>query len=323
MLKTFWVILGWCVCGLWLSAQAADNFSLADGTTLTGDIVTFNDSGIIIRQAGDKYTDRMAWTLFSQEGLQQLAQNPKIKPLVDPFMELPATDKVHHTEDIQLHEVVRLPIPPQKSLLGGLATSSVGFFLLLLIYGANLYAAFEIAACRARPLGTVMGVSAVVPIVGPAIFFLLPTNVVAPVTSITSDEGAAAAPTQTIAVGGGPGQPQPAASGNDEIQVSAISIGTPESGAVPASQSFKRGQFTFNRRFFETKFAGFFPAVRNEADQKLEFTVKTPTSLLVVQRIARIGQNDVHFEVLADGQPQEVPVAFGDIQELNLKPKTT
>lgn len=314
MLKTFWAILGWCVFGLWLSVHAADNYSLADGTTLTGDIVTFNDSGIIIRLTGDKYTDRMAWTLFSQEGLQQLAQNPKIKPLVDPFMELPPTDRVRHTDDIQVQEVVRLPMPPQKSLLGGLASSSVGFFLLLLIYGANLYAGYEVAVCRGRPLGTVMGLSAVVPVVGPAIFFFMPTNMVAPVTTITTDETATAA--ATIAVGGATSA---AAATEGDIQVSAVSIGTPESAAY---QTFKRGQFTFNRRFFETKFAGFFGAVRSEADQKLEFTVKTPTSLLVVQRISRIGQNDVHFEVLQDGQPQEIPVAFADIQELNLKSKT-
>jgi len=315
----FWAILGWCVCGLWLSVHAADNYSLADGSTLSGDIVTYNDSGIIFRLTGDKYTDRMAWTLFSQDGLQQLAQNPKIKPLVDPFMELPAADKARHTDDIQIQEVVRLPMPPQKSLLGGLASSSVGLFLLFLIYGANLYAAFEVSVCRARPLGAVMGLSAVVPIVGPAIFFLLPTNVVAPVTNITTDE-TASGPAPTIAVGGT--ATQPAADGS-EIQVTAIPIGSPESSAAAGSQTFKRGQFTFNRRFFETKFAGFFSAARSEADQKLEFTVKTPSSLLVVQRIARIGQNDVHFEVLADGQPQEVPVAFADIQELNLKPKTT
>ena len=321
MLKTFWVILGWCVCGLWLSVHAADTYSLADGTSLTGDIVTFNDSGIRLRLSEDKVTDVMAWTLFSQDSLQKLGQNPKIKPFVDPFMELPATDKVRHTDDIQIQAVVRLPMPPQKSLLGGLITSSVGFFLLLLSYGANLYAAYEVAVCRGRPVGTVMGLAAVVPVIGPAIFFFMPTNQVAPVTTITTDE-TAAGPAQTIAVGGVVSQAQAAAQGGDEIQVSAVSIGTPESSASQTSQSFKRGQFTFNKRFFETKFAGFFSAARSDADQKLEFTVKTLTALLVVQRIARIGQNDVHFEVLTDGQPQEIPVAFADIQELTLKPKT-
>jgi hypothetical protein len=317
VLKTFWAILGWCVCSLWVSVHAADNYSLADGSTLTGDIVTFNDSGVIFRLAGEKYTDRMAWTLFSQEGLQQLAQNPKIKPLVDPFMELPPTDRVRPAEDIQIQEPVGIPMPPQKSLLGGLATSSVGLFLLFLIYATNLYAAYEVAGCRGRPLGTVLGLSAVLPVVGPAIFFLMPTNVIAPVTTITTDEAALAAPAQTFTAG--PAAPEAAPSEGD-IQVSAVSIGTPPPST--ASQSFKRGQFTFNRRFFETKFAGFFHAARSEADQNLEFTVKTPTNVLVVRRIARLGQNDIHLEVLQGGQVQEVAVAFADIQELNLKPKT-
>lgn len=293
--------------------HAADNYSLADGTTLTGDIVTFNDSGIRFRLAGDKITDVMPWTQFSQEGLQQLAQNPKIKPLVDPFMELPATDKVRHADDIQVNEVVRLPRPPPKSLIGGLLSSSVGFFLVLLCYGANLYAAFEVAICRARPVGQVMGLSAVLPVVGPAIFFFMPTNVVAPVTAITTEETPVA---PTIAVAGV--TPEPTAT-DGSIQVSAEAAGTAEAAAT---QTFKRGQFTFNRRFIETKFAGFMAAVRSEADQKLEFTAKTPTGSLVVQRILRIGQGEVYFEVLQDGQTQEIPVAFADIQELTLKPKT-
>jgi hypothetical protein len=311
VLKIFRAILGLCVCGLWLSVHAADNYALADGTTLSGDIVTFNDAGIILRLAGDKYTERMPWTQFSQEGLQQLAQNPKIKPLVDPFMELPATETTRHTEDIQVKDVTRLAMPPHKSLFGGLATSSVGLFLLFLAYAANLYAAFEVAVCRGRPLGTVIGLSAVVPVVVPAVFFLMPTLQIAPVTNITSEETTAAT---TFAVAG---VTTDAGKGSD-IQVSAEAAG--KSGD-PTTQTFKRGQFTFNRRFFETKFAGFSAPARSEADQKLEFSVKLPSGQVVVERIARLGQNDIHFEVLLAGQPREMAVAFADIQEITLKPK--
>ena len=306
--------MAWCVCGLWLSVNAADNFSLADGSTLSGDIVTFNDAGVIIRLPGDKYTDRMPWTKFSQEGLQQLGQNPKIKPLVEPFMELPPTEKVKRTDTVQIKEVSRLAIPAHKSVIGGLASSSVGLFLLFLIYAANLYAGFEVAACRGRPVGTVMGLSAVVPIIGPAIFFLMPTNQVAPVVNITSTETEAAA---AIAVGGaGAGNTAEALAAAD-IQVAAVAANAPAS--VP-TQTFKRGQFTFNRRFFETKFAGFFKFPRSESDQKLELSVKTPAGLLVVQRISQLGQNEVHLEVLDGAGPQVIQVPFGDIQEINLKP---
>ena len=62
--------------GLWLGsllvAARADTFPLADSTSLTGDIISFNDSGVIIRLADGKYTDRVGWTKFSQDGLKQL-----------------------------------------------------------------------------------------------------------------------------------------------------------------------------------------------------------------------------------------------------------
>ena len=46
-----------------------------------------------------------------------------------------------------------------------------------MIYGANIYAGFEIAVFRARPKALVMGVAAVLPIVGPIIFLSLPTQI--------------------------------------------------------------------------------------------------------------------------------------------------
>jgi hypothetical protein len=62
---------------------------LADGTTVSGDIVSSTENGVVFRTDGDKYSDRLPWIKFSQEGLKQLAQNPKIEPLVEPFIEAP------------------------------------------------------------------------------------------------------------------------------------------------------------------------------------------------------------------------------------------
>ena len=74
----------------------------------------------------------------------------------------------------------RLELPPQGSLFATLLSSSVGFVALLLIYAANIYAAYEIAIVRARPIGMVMGVAAVLPILGPIIFLSLPMRTEAP-----------------------------------------------------------------------------------------------------------------------------------------------
>ena len=336
MFKSFWTLAAIWLVGLALSGNAAETYSLADGSTLTGDILTFTDSGIKFRLGDGKYSDQMPWTQFSQEGLKQLAQNPKIRPLVEPFIELPPVKKEHASDNIKVQEVSRLERPAPQSLIGALASSSVGCFLLVLIYLANLYASFEVSVCRNRPLPVVMGVAAVLPVLGPAIFYLLPTLYAAePATSAPVAEGqsatdpGAAGATTAPATPGSPGDsasptaagaPPPAVSQEfASIQVQVTQVAAAAEPVV--LQTYKRGQFTFNRRFMESKFSGFFQPVRSPADQKLDFFVKLPQGTYLLQRITNIGMNDFKFEVLQDGQPQEMLVPFGDIQEITLKSK--
>ena len=115
----------------------------------------------------------MPWTKFSQDGLKQLsAKDPKIEPLVEPFIEIPASERPPRPE-IKIQDVTRLELPPKQSLIGALFSSSVGLVALLLIYAANIYAGFE-AVFRVRPIGLGMGVAAVLPVLGPVIFLSLP-----------------------------------------------------------------------------------------------------------------------------------------------------
>ena len=53
-------------------ANAADTFSLADGGSVTGDIVKPDDSGIMIHTPAEVYTN-IAWARFSQDTLKQLS----------------------------------------------------------------------------------------------------------------------------------------------------------------------------------------------------------------------------------------------------------
>ena len=289
-----------------LSARA-ETYSLADGTSLDGDIVSFDDIGVKFRMGDGSYSDRVAWTKFSQEGLKTLANNPKIKPLVEPFIEIPQSERPQKPE-VRVQAVRRLALPPSQSLLGALFSSSVGLFALVLIYGANIYAGFEIAVVRARPKALVMGAAAVLPILGPIIFLLMPIQMDA-VPSETLVEGDAA----TFAVPG----PVPE---TGEMQVTPGAF-HPPSASPSAGQIFQRGQFTFNRRFFETKFSGYFGAVRHGADKEMSLFVKTGGGKYQVERITRIGASDVHLEVTLGEVRQEVMVPFTDIQEIQLKPK--
>ena len=307
-----------CFCACWSFVRAADSFSLANGTTLTGDIIFYNGAGIRFMEANDQDSGMISWPQFSQDGLQHLAQNPKIRPYVDPFLDLPPPDNAQPSDNIKIQEVTHLDRLVRHSLLGGLLSSSVGTFLLLLIYLANFYAAFEVANCRARPLSLVMGISAVLPVIGPALFYLLPLN-----PQAVQSEGDLPAAGHEAGTEGAPDAAGVAddahAPQQEEIHISAIHSTISQ---LPPDQVFKRGQFTFNRRFVETKFAGFIAPVRSEADKNLDFIVKLPQGTFVVERISNIGANDLSFAIIQDQQSQEITVPFADILEVTLKAKS-
>jgi hypothetical protein len=304
----FWTILSLGLCG-WLTAARADTFKLVDGTEVSGSIVMFNDGGVTVRTVTDAYTN-LVWPKLSQDALKQMAQNPKAKAFVEPFIETPRARP--KSEAIDVREVSRLELAPPQSLLAALLSSSVGFIALLLIYAANVYAAYEIAIVRARPIGLVMGAAAVLPILGPIIFFILPMHVA---TEPADTQPQAEA--QSFSV---PGAAAPVAEGISASGIHVAAAGS-RAAAHPEAQIFQRGQFMFNRRFFETKFSGFFSVIRRPAEKDLVLVVKTARAQLIVQRITRIAANEAHFEVVQGGARQEIMVPFADIQEIQLKHK--
>jgi hypothetical protein len=305
MQKFLWIIFGLLFFG-WLAASA-DTVQLADGSSLTGDIVTFNDEGVTFRLADDSYTN-VAWTKFSQDALKQLSDNPKIKPLAEPFIEPSASERPQKPE-VNVQNVTRLELPPKQSLLGALFSSSVGIVIVLLIYAANLYAAFEIAVIRARPIPVVVGVAAVLPILGPILFLSMPMKM----ETVPAEMQVEGDP-ERIAMPGAPPK------GEIHIVSGSWQQQTPVPGAAAQQQEtqiFQRGQFTFNRRFFETKFAGFFGIIRTGEAKNQTLLVKAGGRQLEVERITRIAANDAHFQT-AQG---EVMVPFAEIQEIQLAPK--
>lgn len=299
--KIFWTVLALWLCGLVVPARA-DSYPLTDGSSVSGNIVTFNDNGVMFRMENDSYTN-LLWTKFSQDALVQLGKNPKIKPLVEPFIEPPLSARAKKPE-ITIQEVSRLELPSKQFLLVAFFSSPVGFVILLLLYVANVYAGYEIAVLRAHPMGLVVGVSAVLPILGPIIFLCTPTQTKSPQSAVSSHP---AAKSETYAMPGAAG----------EIHIAEASWKKEPAAQEP--QIFQRGQFMFNRRFIETKFSNFFTSIRREADRDLLFIVKTTHEELIVQRITRIASNEVRFEVGQGASRREVMVPFADIQEIQLK----
>ena len=284
-------------------ALAAETLTLTDGATFTGEIVKTDDNGLMLRLPGDTYAaTNLLWSRLSQASLKQLVANPKIKPFAEVFIEPDASQRPAKP-GIQINPVTRLTRPENPSLIGGLLGSPLGLFLLLVVYVANLYAAYEVALVRARPVAQVIGLSAVLPIIGPAVFLAMPIKVEAP-----PEEKEFAAPAGTA---GAAAQRTP-----EEIQIVEASWHKEEK--KPEPQIFARGKFTFNKRFVETKFAGYIGEPKGDA-LKFSMEVKTATQHFAVEHILQVAATDVMLETVASGQ---VTVALNDILEIKLIPKT-
>src|SRR5262249_35767567 len=127
-----------------------------------------------VRVDEGKY-ERVPWASFSQEDLKKFAQNKKLEPLVEPFIEISQEEKLKKTE-VNIKQPQRLDRPARQSLMAAMFSSGPGLLIMLLLYAANLYAGYEVSISRAQPAALVCGVSAVLPIIGPIIFVSMPTR---------------------------------------------------------------------------------------------------------------------------------------------------
>jgi len=160
-----------------------------------------------------------------------------------------------------------------------------------------------------------VGVSAILPILGPIIFALMPSvhTAAAPAEEpMVEADAAGAAPVNPLAQGGG-AQSGLGLAGGGHGGPAAAAAGNPV-----YNQVYNRSNTVFDRRFFETKFTGFFRVVPAEPEKSLAIVVKTQKAEYRAVRISRISGTEVHFQVQAG---TEVSVAFADIVEVAVKPK--
>jgi len=333
VVRRYCLIFGLILCG-WLAATArGDTFQLTTGESVTGEalISSANDDGVQIKVGEGDYK-RVPWASFSQDDLKKFAQTPKLQPLVDPFIEISAEEKAKKTE-VTVKPPPRFERPAPQSLVGALFSSAPGLFLVLVVYAATIYAGYEVAIFRAQPIPLVCGLAAV-PVLGvlsPIIFLSRPTKM-APRAGV--EEIPVAEPSAETAAAGAPGAAAaPAAGGADADNPMAVAgaehpaglklahTEEPAKPALPPTTTFQRGQYTFNRRFIETKFSGFFAVVRRDADKDMVLVIKSARGEFIGQRISRIASNDMHLEVHRGHASEEVVIPFVEIQEIRLKHK--
>jgi hypothetical protein len=304
----------------------ADSFKLTSGETLSGEVLptTANDQGVQVKIGEGEY-QRVPWTSFSQDDLRTLVKNQRMEPFVEPFIEITQAEKIKKTE-VTIKQPPRLERPARQSLLGALCSSTLGILVLLLLYTATVYAGYEVAIFRAQPPALVCGLSAI-PFLGllaPIVFLSMPTRIPQTAAEIREAQAAAQAAAEPVA---------PAAAAADEANPmqgeaahpAGLKLAHTETAAAkpktPETITFQRGQFTFNRRFIETKFPGFFGVVRRDADRDMVLVFKTNRGEFSGQRISRIAANDLHLEIQRGAATEEVLIPFQEIQQIRLKHK--
>ena len=307
-------LLGFCLLA---PGGRADTFKLTTGETLNGEVLptSATDAGVQIKVGEGKY-EKVPWTSFSQEDLKKFTQNKKMDPLVEPFIEISQEEKIKKTE-VNIKQPPRLERPPPQSLLGALCSSGLGLLIVLLLYAANIFAAYEISIFRGQSTPLVCGISAVLPVIAPIIFLSMPVKL-PPVTEAWELPPEQAPPAEAVDVVN-PMQ------GETAQHPTGLKLAHTEPAqaapALPAATTYQRGQFTFNRRFFETKFPGFFGVVRRDADKDMVLAIKSGRGHHIGQRITRIAANDLHLQVQRGPASEEVMIPFQEIQEIQLKHK--
>lgn len=302
-------LFGWFVAlGVCLAAVMATSaqFKMADGAVIEGELVAPNDEGTVIRRASGGLTGRIPWDRFAQETLQEFTNNPALAGFVEAYIDYPEPPEEERVE-IPVHDPPGLlERSPKRPRFWAAYGTPAGWFILLVLFAANLYAAYEVAIYRNYPPAAVIGTSVILPILGPILFLCMPTREVRtepeyeapPEPELTPAQEAAAA---ELAAGSG---------------LALGTAGKKSSGSAVQAVTYKAGDVEFNRSFFERTFPQFFRLTRSDGESVL--SVRSAKGEVVATRISRISSNEIG---LMTQKGQEVQVRFGDISEVSLKPK--
>lgn len=303
---------------LWLSICPAlgAEYKLTNGDIYKGQAASFNDDGLIVRLDLGGFSPRVPWGKFTQETLKQLMDVPEAREFVEPYIEIPIEviqEQRQKQREIRIVEPEKVPHTASKVGFFAAMANPLGYALLAALYLANLYAAAQIARFKGRPVALVVGVSAILPVIGPILFALLP--------SLGQPQAEAAVEAAPVAETNTNPMQQNLPAGMQASSLGLAGGGAPagKAAANPAySQVYNRTNTTFDRRFFETKFTGFFRVAPAEPEKDLVIVVKTPKQEIVAARVSRISANEVHFQLQRGA---EASVAFGEITEVSVRPK--
>ena len=309
-MRRFGFIL-FCQLALAAASATAGTFPLTDGTKIIGTAISINDQGVVFQQDDGTDLPRTPWAKLSGDALKELlaeAKKDSDRERLEPLVESIPQD-VAKRKEIVVKPINKPSRPAHGGGLFSLLGSPVGFLIVLVLYAANLFAAFEVAVYRRQPRAMVCGLAAI-PFFGllsPIIFGAMPTRPPPPEgpPAEESAPGPEVAPVEgaPVAEGAGVAEAPP----------------PPAAPTFPEPIVFKRGEYSFNRRFFETKCAGFFRVVPGEAEKDLVLLIISARGQAAGRRISRITPNELFLQVVRNNASEDEMIPFVEMTEVQIR----
>lgn len=313
--------------GLVFASATAGTYPLTDGHEISGEPITIKDDGVKLKTAAGTYTDKITWDKFTQEALQTLlseAKTPNEKSIIEPLIE-PAV--AHAKSKAKAKDIAITPItPPSRPTenvgLAALFSSPLGILIVLILYGATIFAAYEVAVFRNHKVPVVCGLAAI-PVLGvasPIAFYFLKPNIQMEAEAPAASTAPEAAETAVETAGAEPAS----ATASPEAQTAASSAPAapaPAQSALPAPIVFNRADFSFNRRFFETRFVAFTRVVPSEADKDMVVWIKAARGEFTGRRITQINPNDLHLQTFGANATADEMIPYVEMLEVQIRHK--
>lgn len=319
------------VIGMIAGTARAGTYTLTDGKEYVGEPITIKDDGIKLKTGPDSYTPRITWDKLTQDALKTLlseAKSPNERAIIEPLIEEPAPPKAAPKE-IKVKPVQMPPRPTENIGLLAIFSSPLGLLIFMILYAATIFAGYEVAIYRDQPIGLVCGFAAV-PFVGVAspiaFFFIKPRapslpemdypGTPAPVASEST------APTTTeLAAPLAPVETPKGKTSSVATPGRSSKLIDPTAPRLPEPIVFRRGDFSFNRRFFETKLANFQKLVPSPAEKDLVVWIKAVRGEYTGRRITQINAADLHLQVFKADATADEMIPFVEILEVQIRHK--
>lgn len=323
------------VTGMMLQSNAA-TYSLGDGSTIEGIPISFNKDGVVFKTSSGAFLPRTPWNKLSESALRLLQAEAKGPPSQDtafitPYLSSPETENTTASEwkEIDPKQPSKVEIPSGRIGFWTSFTSPVGLLILFVVYLANLYAAYEITLYRRLPLVLSCCIAAVVPIAGPVALLCIPLRMFNFQEDPNEIEESSGKPTPPANADSPAGFPtiHPSSAMSPSLDAPPLGLNMPgatqpaQSSSLPPSVTFKRGEFVFNRRFFETKLADFLKVIPSEKEKDFVLRVKSARGEFTAKRITKITPADYTLLTFKGDATAEETIPFPETYEIEIRHK--